>query len=150
MMNWIDIIFNFRRILNSFFVSVQTKLLGQMLYYVLTTGSGQQTLGEEYCDINQVNKHLIHVISSWQVHFCWFLCMFTLVSCYCWVCFLVFFCCFKCLKLFFRFLDLMDFLQIQQDVLFSSYTRQQSHTLLEELGSLSKMLLVFSCNYVWL
>ncbi|XP_065849048.1 peroxisome biogenesis factor 10 isoform X1 [Euphorbia lathyris] len=32
----------------------ETKLLGQMLYYVLTTGSGQQTLGEEYCDINQV------------------------------------------------------------------------------------------------
>ncbi|XP_028792063.1 peroxisome biogenesis factor 10-like [Neltuma alba] len=32
----------------------ETKLLGQMLYYVLTTGSGQQTLGEEYCDITQV------------------------------------------------------------------------------------------------
>ncbi|XP_010529041.1 PREDICTED: peroxisome biogenesis factor 10 isoform X3 [Tarenaya hassleriana] len=32
----------------------QMKLLGQMLYYVLTTGSGQQTLGEEYCDIIQV------------------------------------------------------------------------------------------------
>lgn len=32
----------------------ETKLLGQMLYYVLTTGSGQQTLGEEYCDIIQV------------------------------------------------------------------------------------------------
>ncbi|KAL7169233.1 hypothetical protein ACSBR2_034304 [Camellia fascicularis] len=33
----------------------QTKLLGQMLYYMLTTGSGQQTLGEEYCDITQVS-----------------------------------------------------------------------------------------------
>lgn len=33
---------------------MQTKLLGQMLYYILTTGSGQQTLGEEYCDIIQV------------------------------------------------------------------------------------------------
>ncbi|KAF9606638.1 hypothetical protein IFM89_027371 [Coptis chinensis] len=32
----------------------ETKLLGQMLYYVITTGSGQQTLGEEYCDITQV------------------------------------------------------------------------------------------------
>ncbi|XP_038690131.1 peroxisome biogenesis factor 10 isoform X1 [Tripterygium wilfordii] len=32
----------------------ETKLLGQMLYFVLTTGSGQQTLGEEYCDITQV------------------------------------------------------------------------------------------------
>ncbi|XP_030538535.1 peroxisome biogenesis factor 10 [Rhodamnia argentea] len=32
----------------------ETHLLGQMLYYVLTTGSGQQTLGEEYCDITQV------------------------------------------------------------------------------------------------
>ncbi|KAI4316477.1 hypothetical protein L6164_024455 [Bauhinia variegata] len=32
----------------------EAKLLGQMLYYVLTTGSGQQTLGEEYCDITQV------------------------------------------------------------------------------------------------
>ncbi|OIV93847.1 hypothetical protein TanjilG_13862 [Lupinus angustifolius] len=32
----------------------ETKLLGQILYYVLTTGSGQQTLGEEYCDITQV------------------------------------------------------------------------------------------------
>ncbi|KAJ6382627.1 hypothetical protein OIU77_031129 [Salix suchowensis] len=32
----------------------ETKLLGQMLYYVLTTGSGQQTLGEEYCDVTQV------------------------------------------------------------------------------------------------
>ncbi|URD77751.1 Pex2 / Pex12 amino terminal region [Musa troglodytarum] len=30
------------------------KLLGQTLYYILTTGSGQQTLGEEYCDICQV------------------------------------------------------------------------------------------------
>ncbi|PWA56715.1 peroxin 10 [Artemisia annua] len=27
---------------------------GQMLYYILTTGAGQQTLGEEYCDITQV------------------------------------------------------------------------------------------------
>ncbi|EOA27584.1 hypothetical protein CARUB_v10023723mg [Capsella rubella] len=33
----------------------EMKLLGQMLYYVLTTGSGQQTLGEEYCDIIQVS-----------------------------------------------------------------------------------------------
>ncbi|KAE8663158.1 Peroxisome bioproteinsis factor 10 [Hibiscus syriacus] len=32
----------------------ETKLLGQMLYYVLTTGSGQQTLGEECCDITQM------------------------------------------------------------------------------------------------
>ncbi|KAG6514334.1 hypothetical protein ZIOFF_024687 [Zingiber officinale] len=32
----------------------EIKLLGQTLYYVLTTGSGQQTLGEEYCDICQV------------------------------------------------------------------------------------------------
>ncbi|KAJ4952804.1 hypothetical protein NE237_029636 [Protea cynaroides] len=32
----------------------ETKLLGQILYYILTTGSGQQTLGEEYCDIIQV------------------------------------------------------------------------------------------------
>lgn len=39
-----------------FVVILQTKLLGQMLYYVLTTGSGQQTLGEEYCDITQVSK----------------------------------------------------------------------------------------------
>ncbi|KAL4195849.1 hypothetical protein AMTRI_Chr04g243170 [Amborella trichopoda] len=34
----------------------ETKLLGQMLYYVLTTGSGQQTLGEEYCDLTQVSS----------------------------------------------------------------------------------------------
>ena len=33
---------------------MQTKILGQMLYYILTTGAGQQTLGEEYCDITQV------------------------------------------------------------------------------------------------
>ncbi|XP_039145266.1 peroxisome biogenesis factor 10 [Dioscorea cayenensis subsp. rotundata] len=32
----------------------EIKLLGQALYYMLTTGSGQQTLGEEYCDISQV------------------------------------------------------------------------------------------------
>uniref|UniRef100_A0A1D1ZGE4 RING-type E3 ubiquitin transferase n=1 Tax=Anthurium amnicola TaxID=1678845 RepID=A0A1D1ZGE4_9ARAE len=32
----------------------ETKLVGQTLYYLLTTGSGQQTLGEEYCDISQV------------------------------------------------------------------------------------------------
>ncbi|KAL0331322.1 UNVERIFIED_CONTAM: Peroxisome biogenesis factor 10 [Sesamum angustifolium] len=32
----------------------ETKLLGQVLYYVLTTGAGKQTLGEEYCDITQV------------------------------------------------------------------------------------------------
>ncbi|KAK2989451.1 hypothetical protein RJ640_018769 [Escallonia rubra] len=35
-------------------INSETKLLGQMLYYVLTTGAGQQTLGEEYCDITQV------------------------------------------------------------------------------------------------
>ena len=33
------------------------KLVGQMLYFVLTTGSGQQTLGEEYCDIIQVPSY---------------------------------------------------------------------------------------------
>ncbi|KAF6152897.1 hypothetical protein GIB67_033468 [Kingdonia uniflora] len=33
---------------------LQSKLLGQMLYYVLTTGSGQLTLGEEYSYITQV------------------------------------------------------------------------------------------------
>ncbi|XP_009768856.1 peroxisome biogenesis factor 10 isoform X1 [Nicotiana sylvestris] len=32
----------------------EAKLLGQMLYYMLTTGAGKQTLGEEYCDITQV------------------------------------------------------------------------------------------------
>uniref|UniRef100_A0A2N9GE11 RING-type E3 ubiquitin transferase n=1 Tax=Fagus sylvatica TaxID=28930 RepID=A0A2N9GE11_FAGSY len=32
----------------------EAKLLGWTLYFVLTTGSGQQTLGEEYCDITQV------------------------------------------------------------------------------------------------
>ncbi|KAK9699702.1 hypothetical protein RND81_08G190300 [Saponaria officinalis] len=32
----------------------ETKLIGQMLYYILTTGAGQQTLGEEYCDIVQI------------------------------------------------------------------------------------------------
>ncbi|XP_078155010.1 peroxin 10 isoform X1 [Carex rostrata] len=32
----------------------EIKLLGQTFYYLLTTGSGQQTLGEEYCDIIQV------------------------------------------------------------------------------------------------
>ncbi|KAG0448308.1 hypothetical protein HPP92_027893 [Vanilla planifolia] len=32
----------------------EIKLLGQTLYYLLTTGTGQQTLGEEYCDISQV------------------------------------------------------------------------------------------------
>ncbi|XP_074276449.1 peroxisome biogenesis factor 10 [Silene latifolia] len=32
----------------------QTKLIGQMLYYILTTGAGHQTLGEEYCDILQI------------------------------------------------------------------------------------------------
>jgi hypothetical protein len=33
---------------------VQTKLAGRVLYYLLTTGAGLQTLGEEYCDISQV------------------------------------------------------------------------------------------------
>lgn len=42
-------------------VLLQTKLLGQMLYYILTTGAGQQTLGEEYCDIVQVMVVLIEV-----------------------------------------------------------------------------------------
>ncbi|TXG61802.1 hypothetical protein EZV62_013165 [Acer yangbiense] len=40
----------------------ETRLLGQMLYYVLTTGSGQQTLGEEYCDITQVSSAFDSVI----------------------------------------------------------------------------------------
>lgn len=34
---------------------MQTKLAGRVLYYLLTTGSGLQTLGEEYCDISQVD-----------------------------------------------------------------------------------------------
>ncbi|MQL86860.1 hypothetical protein Taro_019393 [Colocasia esculenta] len=33
----------------------EMKLVGQTLYYLLTTGTGQQTLGEEYCDIIQVS-----------------------------------------------------------------------------------------------
>ena len=33
---------------------MQTKLAGRVLYYLLTTGAGLQTLGEEYCDISQV------------------------------------------------------------------------------------------------
>lgn len=32
----------------------ETRLAGCVLYYLLTTGSGLQTLGEEYCDISQV------------------------------------------------------------------------------------------------
>ncbi|BBM96948.1 peroxin-10 [Marchantia polymorpha subsp. ruderalis] len=32
----------------------EMKLAGRVLYYLLTTGSGLQTLGEEYCDIVQV------------------------------------------------------------------------------------------------
>eukprot|EP00850_Spirogloea_muscicola_P005815 SM000027S09596 [mRNA] locus=s27:265681:268628:+ [translate_table: standard] len=32
----------------------ETRLVGQVLYYLLTTGAGLQTLGEEYCDISQV------------------------------------------------------------------------------------------------
>ncbi|KAH7302180.1 hypothetical protein KP509_23G059900 [Ceratopteris richardii] len=32
----------------------ETRLAGCVLYYILTTGSGLQTLGEEYCDIQQV------------------------------------------------------------------------------------------------
>lgn len=34
----------------------EMKLAGQMLYYLLTTGSGLQTLGEEYCDLTQVAR----------------------------------------------------------------------------------------------
>ncbi|KAJ8448785.1 LOW QUALITY PROTEIN: hypothetical protein Cgig2_011406 [Carnegiea gigantea] len=47
---------------------VQTKLLGQMLYYVLTTGAGQQTLGEEYCDIVQFYRAIkeADLISPWS------------------------------------------------------------------------------------
>lgn len=30
-------------------------MLAELLYYSLTTGSGAQTLGEEYCDILQVS-----------------------------------------------------------------------------------------------
>jgi peroxin-10 len=33
----------------------ETRLAGRVLYYLLTTGSGLQTLGEEYCDISQVD-----------------------------------------------------------------------------------------------
>ncbi|KAG6389335.1 hypothetical protein SASPL_150803 [Salvia splendens] len=44
----------------------ETKLLGQMLYFLLTTGAGKQTLGEEYCDITQV-----HLASYALVCFAW-------------------------------------------------------------------------------
>uniref|UniRef100_A0A804MSU6 RING-type E3 ubiquitin transferase n=1 Tax=Zea mays TaxID=4577 RepID=A0A804MSU6_MAIZE len=43
-----------RRHAATHFGTSSIKLLGQSLYYLLTTGSGQQTLGEEYCDISQV------------------------------------------------------------------------------------------------
>ena len=33
--------------------SRETQLLGELLYYTLTTGGGLQTLGEEYCDVLQ-------------------------------------------------------------------------------------------------
>ncbi|KAK6119689.1 hypothetical protein DH2020_046557 [Rehmannia glutinosa] len=49
----------------------ETKLLGQMLYYVLTTGAGKQTLGEEYCDITQVLVKMadlfIYLVSSARI-----------------------------------------------------------------------------------
>ena len=32
------------------------RVLAEVLYYSLTTGSGAQTLGEEYCDILQVSS----------------------------------------------------------------------------------------------
>ena len=32
----------------------ETRLLAEMLYFGLTTGTGLPTLGEEYCDILQV------------------------------------------------------------------------------------------------
>ncbi|XP_028557205.1 peroxisome biogenesis factor 10 isoform X1 [Dendrobium catenatum] len=40
--------------INVFANKHKIKLLGQTLYYLLTTGAGQQTLGEEYCDLSQV------------------------------------------------------------------------------------------------
>ena len=36
-------------------LSMQAKLAGRVLYYLLTTGAGLQTLGEEYCAIVQVH-----------------------------------------------------------------------------------------------
>ncbi|GAB4816692.1 hypothetical protein N2152v2_003738 [Parachlorella kessleri] len=36
----------------------ETKLLAELLYYTLTTGSGLQTLGEEYCDVLQVTGRI--------------------------------------------------------------------------------------------
>lgn len=48
---------------------VQTKLAGRVLYYLLTTGAGLQTLGEEYCDISQVSSSQMYEIG-------WFLCQF--------------------------------------------------------------------------
>ena len=44
----------------------QMKLVGQMLYFVLTTGSGQQTLGEEYCDIIQVPSYTNSPFFFWD------------------------------------------------------------------------------------
>ncbi|KAM0967089.1 hypothetical protein ACFX1X_023082 [Malus domestica] len=46
----------------------KTKLLRQGFYYVLTIGSGQQTLGEEYCDITQVAGVLDRSLSSGLCH----------------------------------------------------------------------------------
>lgn len=34
----------------------EIELLGRLLYYALTTGGGKQTLGEEYCDLIQVDR----------------------------------------------------------------------------------------------
>lgn len=50
------------------FINVlQIKLLGQTLYYLLTTGAGQQTLGEEYCDISQVCDQLPAIYKHWTL-----------------------------------------------------------------------------------
>ena len=41
-------------------------MLAKLLYYTLTTGSGAQTLGEEYCDILQVSGHFLAAVTSFN------------------------------------------------------------------------------------
>lgn len=46
---------------------LQTKLAGRVLYYLLTTGAGLQTLGEEYCDISQVSCFVMYEIELFLI-----------------------------------------------------------------------------------
>jgi hypothetical protein len=56
---------------------VQTKLVGRVLYNILSTQAGLQFVREEYCDISQVSISLMYKIECFYATFIVSICLYS-------------------------------------------------------------------------